>query len=63
MDNDPQDPYRDLSYADRCDARRDPEQRENVRRYDEDSESGERAYEEWRRGGEFSDPDPDGRFH
>jgi hypothetical protein len=57
------DPYREWSWNDRCDARDDPDQRENVERYDRDSESGERAYEQYRKGGEFSDPNPDGRFH
>jgi hypothetical protein len=59
----PQYPYREWSYADRLEARRDPDQRENCRRYDDDSASSDRAYEEWQRGKEFSDPDPNGRFH
>lgn len=58
----PRDPYREWSYQDRCDASRDGD-REGVRQYDRDSESGDRAYDNWRNGGDFSDPDPDGRFH
>lgn len=57
------DPYREWSYQDRVDARWDPDQRENCRRYDEDIESSERAYDEWRAGRDFCDPDPNGRFH
>lgn len=60
--NTPRDPYREWSYADRCDAR-DRGEREAVRKWDQDSESSERAYDEWRNGGDFSDPNPDGRFH
>lgn len=63
MKDDPRDPYRDWSYNDRCEARRNPEQRENVRRYDADAESSDRAYDEYRAGRDFSDPNPDGRFH
>jgi hypothetical protein len=57
------DPYRDWSLDDRNEARYDPDQRENCRRYDEDAESGDRAYEQYRSGRDFSDPNPDGRFH
>ena len=57
------DPYREWSYQDRVDARWDYGQRENCRRYDADSESSDRAYDNWLSGGDFSDPDPDGRFH
>ena len=57
------DPYRDWSYQDRVDARQDESQRDNCRRYDEDAESSDRAYDEYRSGGDFADPDPDGRFH
>jgi len=57
--------YREWSYADRCDAARsdDPEMRSGARRWDEDNESSDRAYDSWRSGGEFSDPNEDGRFH
>jgi hypothetical protein len=57
------DPYREWSYADRVDAGKDHGNREDCRRYDRDSESSERAYDNWRSGGDFSDPDQDGRFH
>jgi hypothetical protein len=56
------DPYREWSYQDRCDARRQGDT-ENVRRYDEDFESSDRAYDEYRNGNEFSDPNPNGRFN
>jgi hypothetical protein len=59
----PKDPYREWSYQDRCDARSDPDQRESCRRYDEDSASSDRAYANYRNGGDFADPDPEGRFH
>lgn len=59
------DPYRDWSYDERKEARDsyDPEMREAARQADRDFESSERAYDEWRNGGEFNDPNPDGRFH
>ena len=63
MRDNPRDPYREWSYQDRCDARWDPDQRENCRKYDEDSASSDRAYDNYRAGGDFSDPDPGGRFH
>ena len=63
MRDNPRDPYREWSYQDRCDARWDPNQRENCRKYDEDSASSDRAYDEYRAGRDYSDPDPDGRFH
>jgi len=63
MRPEPRDPYRDWSYHDRCDARHEPEQRANVQKYDEDSSSSDRAYDNYRAGGDFSDPNPDGRFH
>ena len=64
----PRDPYREWSYADRCDAwhnseRDDRETRRAVDQWDRDSESSERAYRSWQSGRDFSDPDPDGRFH
>lgn len=63
MKKNPRDPYREWSYSDRCDARWNPDQRDNCRRYDADSESSDRAYAAWRNGGEYRDPDPRGRFH
>ena len=56
------DPYREWSYSDRLDASHDQEQRENCRLYDKDSESSDRAYEEYRNGNDFKDPQPDNRF-
>ena len=56
------DPYREWSYSERCDAFRNGDY-EGCRKYDEDSESSDRAYENWRYGGDFQDPNPDGRFH
>ena len=63
MRPEPRDPYREWSYQDRCDARHDHDQRENVQRYDADSESSDRAYDSYRSGKDFRDPNPDGRFH
>lgn len=65
MNNIPRDPYREWSYNERSEARRsdDREMREAARRADADSESSDRAYENWRTGGDFTDPNPDGRFH
>lgn len=57
------DPYREWSIDDRWKAGRDPDQRKDCDRYDADRDSGERAYENWRNGGDFRDPDPEGRFH
>jgi len=54
--------YREWSYRDRCDAYKEGD-RKGVEQYDRDSESSDRAYERWRNGGEYSDPNPDGRFH
>lgn len=56
------DVYKEWSYTDRCDAYRDGD-KPSCERYDRDSESSDRAYDNWRNGGDFSDPDPDGRFH
>lgn len=56
------DPYREWTPADRSDAWRDGD-REGCRKYDEDFESSDRAYDNYRNGGDFSDPDTDGRFH
>ncbi len=61
--NHSRDPYREWSYSDRVEAGRDPELRSECRRYDNDSESSERAYDNWRSGGDFADSDPDGRFY
>lgn len=55
------DTYRSWSYQDRQDAWRDGD-REGCRQYDEDRDSGDRAYENWRNGGDFQDPEPDNRF-
>ena len=63
MKDNPIDPYREWNYADRRDARYDEDQRDNCRKYDRDSESSDMAYDSWRRGGDFSDPNPEGRFH
>ena len=56
------DPYREWTPEDRTDAWRNGD-RDGCRTYDEDFESSERAYDSWRDGGDFSDPNPDGRFH
>lgn len=55
------DPYRDWSPADRQDAWRDGD-REGCRRYDDDRDSSDRAYDEWRNGGDFRDPEDGHRF-
>lgn len=56
------DPHRDWSPEDRSEAGRDPERRGDCDRYDRDYESSDRAYANWRRGGDFRDPKPDGRY-
>lgn len=56
------DPYRDWTSEDRTDAWRNGDHN-GCRQYDQDFESSERAYDNWRNGGEFSDPQEDGRFH
>ena len=56
------DVYREWSYADRCEAFQEGD-RKGCQQYDQDSESSDRAYDNWLSGGDFSDPDPDGRFH
>lgn len=56
------DPYREWSPEDRTDAWIEGD-RVGCRKYDQDFESSDRAYDNWRNGGDFSDPDPDGRFH
>jgi hypothetical protein len=55
------DPYREWTPSDRSDAWREGD-RDGCRRYDSDRESSDRAYESYRNGGEFRDPQPDGRF-
>lgn len=55
------DPYRDWTPADRSDAWRNGD-RDGCRRYDDDRESGDRAYDQWRNGKDFQDPEPDKRF-
>ena len=54
--------YRQWSYLDRCEAK-DRGEYKAVDQWDRDSESSDRAYERWLNGKDFSDPDPDGRFH
>ena len=54
--------YRDWTSEDRTDAWRNGDY-EGCRQYDRDFESSERAYDNWRDGGDFSDPNEDGRFH
>lgn len=56
------DPYREWSPRDRSDAWREGD-REGCSRYDRDFGSSNRAYDSWRDGDDFSDPDPEGRFH
>ena len=56
------DPYREWTSADRTDAFRDGDY-EGCRKYDNDFESSERAYDNYINGGDFSDPNPEGRFH
>jgi hypothetical protein len=53
--------YREWSYQDRCDAR-DRGECEAVSQWDRDYESSERAYQNWRNGGDFQDNVPDERF-
>ena len=55
------DVYREWSYQDRCDAFRNGD-REGCRQYDDDRDSSERAYQNWRNGGDYVDPEPDHRF-
>ena len=56
------DPYREWTSGDRTDAWQDGDY-EGCERYDNDFDSSDRAMENWRNGGDFSDPDPEGRFH
>lgn len=58
---DTRDPYRDWSASDRSEAGRDHNW-SMCDRYDRDSESSDRAYDNWRNGGNFVDPNPNGRF-
>lgn len=64
MKNIPNDPYRDWSFPERRDAFRsdDYDVRQAAHQAQEDSDSGDRAYENWRNGGDFVDPEPDNRF-
>lgn len=55
------DTYREWSPEDRSDAYRSGDY-EGCRQYDRDFESSERAYDNWRDGGDFIDPFPDERF-
>ena len=55
------DVYREWSPSDRSEAWRDGDYY-GCRRYDRDLESSDRAYDEWKSGGEFCDPEPDNRF-
>jgi len=55
------DVYREWSYQDRLDNYRD-KNFDDCRKYDNDRDSGERAYEEWRNGGNFEDPIEGNRF-
>jgi hypothetical protein len=61
----PRDPYKEWSYDERREARHsdDYDMRRAAHHADEDAESADRAYDSWRSGGDFSDPNPDGRFH
>lgn len=56
------DPYREWTYNDRTEAYRNRDY-EGCRKYDNDFASSDRAYENWKSGGDFSDPDSEGRFH
>jgi hypothetical protein len=56
------DPYREWGPEERSEAWRNGD-RDGCRRYDEGFESSSRAYESWKNGGDFSDPNPNGRFH
>lgn len=56
------DVYRDWTSEDRTQAYKDGD-REGCRQYDNDFDSSDRAYDSYRNGGEFSDPNPEGRFH
>lgn len=58
----PRDPYREWGPYERSEAWENGD-RNGCRKYDEDFESSERAYDNWRNGGDFSDPNIDGRFH
>ena len=55
------DVYREWSYSDRVEAYRNGDY-EGCRQWDDDFDSSERAYENWRNGGDFEDPQPDHRF-
>lgn len=55
------DVYREWSLNDRNESYRQGDY-EGCRQYDRDRESGDRAYENWRNGVDFQDPNPDERF-
>lgn len=55
------DVYRDWSPEDRTDAWQKGDY-DGCRRYDDDFDSSQRAYEQWHNRGEFQDPEPDHRF-
>ena len=55
------DPYREWSPSDRSEAWRDGDL-EGCRQYDQDRDSGDRTYDNWRNGGDFQDNEPDNRF-
>lgn len=61
MTNRKRDPYREWTPEDRSNAWRDGD-RDGCRQYDRDRDSGDRAYDNWRNGGEFVDPHQDKRF-
>ena len=56
------DVYREWSPEDRSEAWRNGD-KEGCAQYDRDYESSDRAYDNWKNGGDFSDPDENGRFH
>lgn len=64
MSNIPNDPYRDWSYYERREAFRsdDYDVRQAAHQAERDSESSDRAYENWRHGGDYEDPEPNNRF-
>ena len=55
------DVYREWSLNDRHEAYRNGDY-EGVDQYDRDRDSGDRAYDNWRNGGDFQDLQPDERF-
>jgi hypothetical protein len=55
------DPYREWTPADRSEAWREGDY-DGCRQYDSDFDSSDRAYDNWRNGGDFQDPQPNHRF-